>query len=119
MAAVVSGLVVLVVVAFTVLASPARFEGTWGMGEMGGQPPARPEQEGIPALCARAARLYDLTCREEEVLLMRLQGSSLEEVRQTLCVSPNTVKTHVRHIYGKLGVANLEEARQAVESSSR
>lgn len=117
--AVVSGLVVLVVVAFMVLASPARFEGTWGMGETGGQPSAQPEQEGMPALCARTARLYDLTRREEEVLLMRLQGSSLEEVRQTLCVSPNTVKTHVRHIYGKLGVANLEEARQAVESSSR
>lgn len=117
--AAISVLIILVIVAFMILASEANFKGTWGIGETGKTASPRSQEDDLSTLCAAAARLYELTRREEEVLLMRLQGNSLEEVREELCVSPNTVKTHVRHIYSKLGATNLEEARQIVELPHR
>ena len=45
---------------------------------------------------------------------MRLEGATLKEVEDALCIAHNTVKSHVRHIYAKLGVSSLEEAREAV-----
>ena len=49
------------------------------------------------------------------MLLLRLKGASLKEFEEALCIALNTVKSHVRHIYAKLGATNLEEAREAVE----
>jgi LuxR family transcriptional regulator, maltose regulon positive regulatory protein len=51
-----------------------------------------------------------LTDREEEVLRL-LQGTlSLREIGQELFLSPNTIKTHARAIYRKLGVSTRQEA---------
>lgn len=55
--------------------------------------------------CARAARVYDLTRREEEVLAFLLEGQSISQISGQLFVSTNTVKTHVRNLYRKLGVS--------------
>jgi LuxR family maltose regulon positive regulatory protein len=38
---------------------------------------------------------------------------TLPEIAERLCVSPNTVKTHVRAIYGKLGVSSRSQAIEA------
>jgi DNA-binding CsgD family transcriptional regulator/DNA-binding MarR family transcriptional regulator len=51
-----------------------------------------------------------LTAREEEVLLMLASHWTLREIAAWLYVSPNTVKTHARHIYAKLDVASRAEA---------
>ncbi|WP_180326710.1 helix-turn-helix transcriptional regulator [Raoultibacter phocaeensis] len=53
---------------------------------------------------AMAARRYDLTRREEEVLRLLLDGKSFAAIAGELFISDNTVKTHVRHIYRKMGV---------------
>lgn len=53
-----------------------------------------------------------LTSREQEVLNLLPSLRSLEEIAVDLTVSLNTVKTHVRSIYSKLGVASR---RRAVE----
>ena len=51
-----------------------------------------------------------LTDREEEVLRL-LQGTlSLREIGQELFLSANTIKTHARAIYRKLGVSTRQEA---------
>jgi LuxR family maltose regulon positive regulatory protein len=51
-----------------------------------------------------------LTERETEVLEELARGLTNREIAERLMVSLNTVKTHTRHIYGKLGVRNRTEA---------
>jgi len=51
-----------------------------------------------------------LSRREVEVLRMVFLGLSNKEISQQSFISLNTVKTHIRNIYGKLGVATREQA---------
>ncbi|HMN59825.1 MAG TPA: LuxR C-terminal-related transcriptional regulator, partial [Anaerolinea sp.] len=57
-----------------------------------------------------------LTSRELDVLRLMVEGKTYEDVAGQLVVSINTVRTHVKSIYGKLGVNNrtaaIEAARQ-------
>ncbi len=55
------------------------------------------------------AREKGLTAKECEVLEMMLLGESRKQIAAELHVSENTVKTHVKHIYEKLGVGGREE----------
>ncbi len=48
----------------------------------------------------------DLTRREREVLACVAQGISNHEIAQKLCISEQTVKTHLTHIFAKLAVKN-------------
>ena len=52
----------------------------------------------------------DLTDREREVLRHLALGESNKAIAEVLCVSEETVKTHVGHILGKLGVENRAQA---------
>ncbi|OOC02335.1 helix-turn-helix transcriptional regulator [Amycolatopsis azurea DSM 43854] len=52
----------------------------------------------------------ELTDREQVVLRRLPSQRSLDEIASDLTVSVNTVKTHVRSIYGKLGVNNRRSA---------
>lgn len=47
-----------------------------------------------------------LTEREREVLALIAKGASNREIAAELYLSVDTVKTHVRHLFGKLDVAN-------------
>ncbi|HUS42875.1 MAG TPA: response regulator transcription factor [Ilumatobacteraceae bacterium] len=47
-----------------------------------------------------------LTEREREVLALIARGASNREIAAELYLSVDTIKTHVRHLFGKLGVAN-------------
>ncbi len=51
-----------------------------------------------------------LTSREREVLALLAEGRSNREIAQTLYVTLATVKTHLAHIYAKLGARNRNEA---------
>lgn len=60
----------------------------------------------------RAERLgeaYGLSKREIEVLTLLAWGKSAKRIEEMLVLSPNTVKTHVRHIYAKLGIHSRAE----------
>lgn len=48
--------------------------------------------------------------REIEVLQLLADGLTYQEIAQTMFVSVNTVKSHLKSIYGKLGVHNRREA---------
>lgn len=50
-----------------------------------------------------------LTGKESEVLACILVGQSRKQMAAELHISENTVKTHVKHIYEKLGVSGREE----------
>jgi DNA-binding CsgD family transcriptional regulator len=51
-----------------------------------------------------------LTKREREILREVAGGASNDEIARRLWLSPHTVRTHLRHIYKKLGVRNRTEA---------
>jgi len=50
-----------------------------------------------------------LTRREIEVAWLAIDGLSRHEIAARLFVSENTIKTHLEHIYSKLGVRNRPE----------
>jgi ATP/maltotriose-dependent transcriptional regulator MalT len=59
----------------------------------------------------------ELTAREEEVSRYLATGMSMREIATVLFISRNTLKSHVRSIYQKLGVGTREDAvaqRQAL-----
>jgi DNA-binding NarL/FixJ family response regulator len=56
------------------------------------------------------AEASSLTAREREVLVLLSNGHSNREIASSLYVSLPTVKTHLAHIYAKLGAKNRNEA---------
>lgn len=66
---------------------------------------------GAQALGSR----YFLTDREQGVLELLLAGRSAPYIAEQLCVSQNTVKTHVRHIYAKLDIHTRQELLDLVQ----
>ena len=56
------------------------------------------------------ALLAGLTDREREILACAAAGRSNKEIADQLCVSLDTVKTHLHHIYRKLDVNGRVEA---------
>jgi DNA-binding NarL/FixJ family response regulator len=77
---------------------------------------ARGESVLAPVVAARLmeqVRVPDensLSVREIEVLSLVAQGASNKEISRQLCISEATVKTHLVHIFGKLGVADRTAA---------
>ncbi len=59
-----------------------------------------------------ALRARDLSQREVDVVRLLLEGKTYKAIGEDLFISPNTVKTHSRNAYQKIGVKNrLELAR--------
>lgn len=59
-----------------------------------------------------------LSDRQREVLQHLAAGHSNEEIARRLFISPNTVKFHLRVIYGRLGVRNRVEAARHLREQS-
>jgi two-component system, NarL family, nitrate/nitrite response regulator NarL len=51
-----------------------------------------------------------LTPREREILLLTADGCNAPEIGRRLYLSPTTVKTHLQHLYEKLGVSDRAAA---------
>ena len=51
-----------------------------------------------------------ITARQRDVLSMIGQGHSNKRIARTLEISPETVKSHVKHIFSKLDVTTRSEA---------
>jgi LuxR family transcriptional regulator, maltose regulon positive regulatory protein len=75
------------------------------------QEPARPDGLGNNRATTPARPLVD-SLSERELDVLRLLGSDLggPDIARELSVSVNTVRTHTRHIYAKLGVTTRREA---------
>ena len=74
-----------------------------------------PAPADLTDLCARAARTYNLTRREEDVLLLLADGETTPAIAEKLVLSPNTVKTHVRNLYRKLGINRRADLANRLE----
>lgn len=58
-----------------------------------------------------------LSRRETEVLALLARGRSLPYIAETLVLSENTVRSHARRIYSKLGVHSKQELLDLVENT--
>jgi len=63
-------------------------------------------QKGIPI----ADNDYQLTNREKEILQLLSRGNSFKMIAADLCISLDTVRTHIKRIYDKLHVRSQIEA---------
>ena len=63
----------------------------------------------IEARCAELGTRYALTPRERDITLHLARGHSYAYIAGALSVSENTVRTHVRNMYRKVGVSSREE----------
>jgi DNA-binding NarL/FixJ family response regulator len=75
----------------------------------------------MPAGWHHASRKHEavvrvLSIREREVLELAATGLSNKEIAEQLVISTNTVKFHLRGIYGSLGVHNRVQASQAMSA---
>jgi len=57
-----------------------------------------------------SALVEPLSERELEVLSLLAAGQTYREIAGALCVSVNTVKTHLKNVYGKLDVTDRRAA---------
>lgn len=75
----------------------------------------RSASELIRESCRSLADAHNLTDREREVFEYLARGRNVRYIQEELVVSYNTVKTHVSHIYAKLGVHSHQELIDLVE----
>jgi LuxR family maltose regulon positive regulatory protein len=75
-----------------------------------GVPTTQEQETGLLQTRSRAMLVEPLSEREVEVLRLLATGGSNAELAQALVVSMSTVRTHLRHIYDKLGVTNRTQA---------
>jgi DNA-binding CsgD family transcriptional regulator len=68
--------------------------------------PSTPAVTGVPSMVPDAL----LSERERQVLRLLVARLSYREISDELFISVNTVTTHVRHVYEKLGVNSRREA---------
>ena len=105
----------------------AQYEAAWSSGEaldlqtvlsalLAGDTDESPSHMGddfaIPAhvRAANETLLEPLSDRELEVLLKIAEGLSNRQVAEQLFVDVSTVKKHITHVYGKLGVESRTQA---------
>lgn len=74
---------------------------------------ARRRAPAPPPIMTQALIPEALTPREREVLMLAASGMNVHDLAELLFVSPNTVKTHLSHAYGKLDARNRAQAVRA------
>jgi LuxR family transcriptional regulator, regulator of acetate metabolism len=82
------------------------------LGGLGGQVPLLEldEQAATAPWQSRSEVVSDLTRREYEVLQLMTKGATNREIATTIFLSEETVKSHVKRILQKFGVANRGQA---------
>ncbi|MDO4442792.1 MAG: helix-turn-helix transcriptional regulator [Slackia sp.] len=76
-------------------------------------------QDSFDERCAVLADRARLTEHEREVFALLARGRNARFIQENLVVSYNTVKSHVSHIYAKLGVHTHQELIDLVELEGR
>lgn len=69
--------------------------------------------------CDAVADMYRLTAREREVLELMARGRDMPFMGETLCISRNTLKMHIRHMYTKLDAHSRQDVISIVEEARR
>ena len=120
----VSAVVMLFVCLYVAFAARGESAQDWGLAHVasGGSPAvagvSAEAGETFEQRCARLARRFGLTRREEEVMALLARDASYAQVEAELAIANSTLKTHVRHIYAKLGVADKRELAALVDGEA-
>lgn len=69
----------------------------------------------ISLRCQTLIERFELSPRESEVLVAFAHGRNVSYLAQTLVLSPNTIRTHSKTLYAKLGVHSKQELVTLVE----
>lgn len=95
---------VAVVVATALFLSEKQLTTPWGtvLKTLSGQ--SFGDRSRIGAKCDELSEQFGLTSREAEILALLVQGKQQGQIAQDLYIAPSTVKTHIKHLYQKLGV---------------
>jgi DNA-binding CsgD family transcriptional regulator len=65
--------------------------------------------------CHEIAKIYELSARETEVLILFGRGRDLPYICEHLYISKPTTNTHIRHIYEKIGIHSKQELLDLLE----
>ena len=95
---------VAVVVATALFLSEKQLTTPWGtvLKTLSGQ--SFGDRSRIGAKCDELSKQFGLTSREAEILTLLAQGKQQGQIAHDLYIAPSTVKTHIKHLYQKLGV---------------
>ena len=74
---------------------------------------------GIEGAAKVLARRHGLSPREEQVLEQLVLGRSAAGIGEVLGISPNTVRSHVGNIHGKLGIQSRDQLADLIEQTQR
>ena len=77
------------------------------------------DASGFDAGCNAVAAMGGLTAREKNVFVLLAKGNNNKAIAEKLGISPATAKTHIKHIYSKLGVHSQQELIDMVEQNGR
>lgn len=86
--------------------------------ESGAQMPSEAGVVDYDAVCDRLAGACGLTPREREILGYLARGRSLPYIRDELILSKNTVSTHAKNLYKKLGIHSRQDLFDLVEKTA-
>lgn len=70
---------------------------------------AAPAPDQLDENCAHLSDEFGLTAREREVFVLLAHGRNGRYIMDHLIISRNTAKSHIKHIYSKLGVHSHRE----------
>ncbi len=71
----------------------------------------------IEQRCKLVSQKYNLSAREEEVLVLLAHGRSGPYIGNELCIAPGTAKRHISNIYRKIGVADRQGLHDIVATA--
>lgn len=91
--------------------SAARPTGAAEVGLLGQRP-------DVARACGTLGDRFELTPREREIFLLLAQNYRAPYIAEKLVVSQSTVKTHMRNLYGKLGVHSQAELLLLVDEEA-
>lgn len=72
-------------------------------------PIARKVLQAFHAIARKGSPFEQLSQREQEILHVLVTGKRYQEIADSLCISIETVRTHIRNIYKKLQVSSRAE----------
>ena len=72
-------------------------------------------ERSLQEACEDLSRSFGLSARESEVLSLLARGRNLPYISEALFISKNTVRTHLKNIYQKLGVHDRQELLDLIE----
>ena len=73
--------------------------------------------DDIQAAIDAIARRYTLTPREQEVVAHLARGYTYPQIAEKLFVTLDTVQSHAKSIYRKMGIHKKQELVEAIEES--